>query len=119
MTSRIFAAAAAAAVLALSLSACAQQASAYGAWGAPDSQSDPGLQLGEDGTLSGNDGCNRLTGSFEVKDNTVTFGPIASTMMFCEGVDTWLGQAQTATVQGDVLTVLDQDGGEIGTLKRG
>ncbi|MBC9926642.1 MULTISPECIES: META domain-containing protein [unclassified Leucobacter] len=120
MKSRIFAAAAAAAVLALSLSACAQQASAYGTWGTPDSkqQNEPGLQLGEDGKVSGTDGCNRLVGTFEVDGDTVTFGPLASTMMFCEGVDTWLGKAVTATVKGDNLTVLDQDGAKIGTLKR-
>lgn len=120
MKSRIFAAAAAAAVLALSLSACAQQASAYGTWGTPDSkqQGEPGLQLGEDGKVSGTDGCNRLMGTFEVKGDTVTFGALASTMMFCEGVDTWLGKAVTATVKGDQLTIFDQDKSKIGTLKR-
>lgn len=120
MKSRIFAAAAAAAILALSLSACAQQASVVGTWGAPDStNSEPGLLLSEDGKVSGTDGCNRLMGSYEADGETVTFGPLASTLMFCEGVDTWLGKAVTGVVSGDQLTLSDQDGAEIGTLERG
>ena len=46
------------------------------------------------------------------------FGQLASTMMFCEGVDTWLSQAATATRQGATLTVLNDAGTPIGTLKR-
>lgn len=41
-----------------------------------------------------------------------------STMMFCEGVDTWLSQAHTGTVEGDTLTILNEQGDEIGTLER-
>jgi len=43
---------------------------------------------------------------------------MGSTMMYCEGVDTWLTQGTTAVVQGDALVVSDEDGKEIGTLDR-
>lgn len=39
----------------------------------------------EDGQLSGNVGCNGFGGEYELRGNTLTFGPIMSTLMFCEG----------------------------------
>ncbi|MCU0507400.1 MAG: META domain-containing protein [Anaerolineae bacterium] len=42
------------------------------------------LILAEDGTASGSDGCNRYTTNFVESENTLTFGPIAGTMMACE-----------------------------------
>ena len=39
-------------------------------------------------------------------------------MMACEGVDTWLSKAATGNVSGDTMTVLDDGGSTIGTLKR-
>ena len=38
------------------------------------------------GNLSGNVGCNGFGGEYTVDGNTLTFGPIMSTMMFCEEV---------------------------------
>lgn len=40
------------------------------------------------GKVTGSDGCNRITGAATVKDDTITFGDIASTKMACPGVDT-------------------------------
>jgi len=91
--------------------------SAVGTWGA-DAQGEPSLTLSEDGKLSGTDGCNRLTGSWTQDGATVDFGEVASTMMFCEGVDTWLVDLDTATVDGSTLRILDAEGTEIGTLDR-
>src|SRR6185369_10806025 len=51
-----------------------------------------------DGKLNGNVGCNGFGGDYEVKDDTLTLGPIMSTMMFCEGP---VGDQETGT-----LTVL-------------
>ncbi|BAU95680.1 hypothetical protein N24_1418 [Corynebacterium suranareeae] len=39
-------------------------------------------------------------------------------MMFCEGVDAWLGSATRAEIEGDSLHLFDQDGTEIGTLSK-
>jgi len=91
---------------------------AAGTWGT-DAEGEPQLVLGEDGSLSGTDGCNRLSGSWTQDGATVDFGQVASTMMFCEGVDTWLVDLATGTVEGSTLHVLDADGVEIGTLTRG
>jgi heat shock protein HslJ len=54
---------------------------------APSSLPDrePYLAFGQDGRVSGADGCNRLTGSYTTKDNGITFGPMASTQMACAG----------------------------------
>ncbi|NUU17963.1 META domain-containing protein [Cellulomonas humilata] len=76
------------------------------------------LELADDGALSGSDGCNQLTGAWEIDGSEVDFGDLGSTMMACEDVDTWLSGAGSATVSGDELTVLDADGTEIGTLER-
>ncbi|MBP1327365.1 heat shock protein HslJ [Leucobacter exalbidus] len=110
---------AASALVALTLTGCSSSSGdVTGSWGDAETQGQPALELGTDGKLSGTDGCNRLMGDYTEKDGGVEFGQIASTMMFCEGVDTWLGKAATATVSGDKMTVLDKDGAEIGTLKR-
>lgn len=39
----------------------------------------------ENGTVSGNSGCNNYNGSYELDGNNIKFGEIASTMMYCEG----------------------------------
>lgn len=91
--------------------------SAVGTWGATE-QGQPNLDIAEDGTVSGSDGCNQLSGTWEESDEGVTFGPLAATQMFCEDVDTWLSMASSATVDGDQLVVKDEDGATIGTLDR-
>jgi len=48
----------------------------------------------------------------------IEFGPLASTLMACEGVDTWLGSATAATIDGSTMTLTDQGGKTIGTLER-
>jgi heat shock protein HslJ len=47
----------------------------------------PHLVFGTGGRLSGADGCNRLTGPYTVKDNGVTFGQIAGTLMACPNTE--------------------------------
>ncbi|PPG32360.1 META domain-containing protein [Pseudoclavibacter sp. RFBB5] len=111
----------AAAALLLLTGCAAPAASAAGTWGTPNSsgQGEPGLNLADDGKVTGNDGCNRLMGEWTETDGTVEFGALASTMMFCEGVDTWLLGASTAEVDGDSLVVFNEAGDQIGTLPRG
>lgn len=83
-----------------------------------DSDRKPYLELSEDGTVSGTDGCNRLMGSWTVDGSLVSFERLASTRMACEGVDTWLAAAASATLEGDTLMVFDAGGKLIGSLVR-
>ncbi|WP_449282347.1 META domain-containing protein [Leucobacter sp.] len=113
----------AAALLALSACAASPAAGVVGVWGDPDAQGRPSLEFtaGADdsaGEYSGTDGCNRVGGAYTVNDRAVDLGMMRSTLMFCEGVDTWLSQARTAQLEGDVLTFLDEGGQQIGSLER-
>lgn len=115
------AALATAATAALLLSACAGGASAgiEGVWGDPDTEGAPSLEFLADGTYAGTDGCNRLGGDYtQADDGTIDLGIMRSTMMYCEGVDTWLVQAHEATLISDELVFHDEQGAEIGTLAR-
>ena len=76
------------------------------------------LALGLTGCSTGTDGCNRLVGTWSMSGDAVEFGTFASNLMACEGVDTWLGGASTATVAGSTMTIQDADGDELGTLER-
>ncbi|SEA32232.1 META domain-containing protein [Leifsonia sp. 21MFCrub1.1] len=88
-----------------------------GRWGST-SAGQPNLDIQNDGTFAGSDGCNTLSGKGQIDGDEITFGPIAATLMACENVDTWLSKAATGNVSGDTMTVLDGSGSTIGTLKR-
>lgn len=88
-----------------------------GTWGST-AQSSPNLTFAAEGTVTGTDGCNRLTGSWSVDGDVVRLGPLASTRMYCEGVDTWLSHASEVVVNGTTLDVSDDTGARIGTLER-
>lgn len=108
-------------VLAACTDSAGAAASPVGAWGDPTDPTDPSrpsLVLAEDGRLSGTDGCNRLTGSWTVDGTTLTFSALASTMMFCEGVDTWLLGAAAADLVAGSLVIRDSSGTVLGTLER-
>lgn len=89
-----------------------------GVWGDPDAERTPSIVFAEDGSLSGTDGCNRLVGSWTADGDTVEFGPLASTRMACEGVDTWLSGGVSGTWTHTSLVIRDGDGAQIGTLER-
>ena len=101
---------------------------AIGAWGNPTGMTtgwviEPSLNLAADGTLTGSDSCNRLHGSWSDDDGTITFHDVVSPGMVCgaedpESFDTWLSGLASGAVDGDVLTILDAGGTEIGTLDR-
>jgi heat shock protein HslJ len=46
----------------------------------------PALVLADDNNMTGNGGCNNIWSEFVALDGEITFGPVASTMMFCEGL---------------------------------
>lgn len=88
-------------------------------WGS-EKPGQPNLVLAADdaftGTVAGTDGCNRLAGRWRLDGGVVRFTQMASTMMYCEGVDTWLSQAASAEVRGKTMYVFDRGGNSIGTL---
>ena len=87
---------------------------------------DTSIEFKSDGTLSGNVGCNGFGGDFKVDGDTLTFGSIVSTMMFCEGPG---GDQETAALavihesakfvlDGDSLTITSADGNSVLVLAR-
>jgi heat shock protein HslJ len=46
----------------------------------------PILNLDENGRMTGHGGCNNIFSDFTAADGSISFGPIASTRMFCEGL---------------------------------
>ena len=55
---------------------------------------------------------------FPTVDGSIVFGPLASTRMACDGVDTWLQHASTAVITGDLMEIFDDGGAPIGELHR-
>jgi len=76
----------------------------------------------QDGTASGNAGCNDYTGSYEITEDTLIFGEeFAVTMMFCEGPGGEIEQSYLATlptvagwsVDGYTLQLSDVEGTDV------
>lgn len=86
---------------------------------APVGPRPPTLEFFEPGRVSGTGGCNRITGGYTVDGDTISFGPLASTMMACaeEGVmeqeRAYVQQLETVdrfSIEGDTLTLTADDG---------
>lgn len=90
-----------------------------GTWG-EDEEGEAFLRVKDDGSLSGNDGCNGFSGSYSLSDDgsTLTFEDVAGTLRGCPDVDTWLSDTKTADLDDDTLTFFDEDDEEIGSLPR-
>jgi heat shock protein HslJ len=54
----------------------------------------------DDGTVSGKGGCNQYTGTYTEADGTLTFGPLASTMMMCDDAAMAVETAYFAALDG-------------------
>lgn len=92
--------------------------SVEGSWGDVSDSSAPSLDFAAGGRVSGTDGCNRLMGHWTQDGATVTLIDMASTMMFCQEIDTWLSTAATAEIDGETLALFNENGDQIGTLQR-
>jgi heat shock protein HslJ len=88
---------------------------------------DASVIFGEDGTISGNVGCNSFGGDYKVAGNKIAFGPISSTLMMC--ADTAIADQETAVLNtltetvtfvsaGDTLTITSADGSSVIVLAR-
>ncbi len=91
---------------------------------APDVETS--INFGADGKLVGDVGCNAFNGGYEVDGDKITFGPLVSTLMFCEGP---AGEQETAVfnvffettsfaLDGDTLTITSADGSSVVVLAR-
>jgi heat shock protein HslJ len=91
---------------------------------APDVETS--IDFGADGMLSGNVGCNSFGGEYSVDGDTITFSPITSTLMFCEGpvgdqetvTLNVLFETATFTLEADTLTITSADGESSIVLER-
>ena len=87
---------------------------------------DTSIMFTEDGRVEGNVGCNGFGGDYTMDGNTITFGPIVSTLMLCEGpvgdqeTTTLNVLAETATfvIEGDTATITSADGSSVIVLER-
>ena len=79
-----------------------------------------------DKQMNGNVGCNGFGGDYTVKGDALEFGPVMSTMMFCEGP---VGEQELATLavlkesatfvlDGNMLTITSADGASVIVLER-
>lgn len=83
-----------------------------------DNQREPSLILAsEENRLSGSDGCNRIMGSFQLREDKLKFSRIASTMMACpQGMETaqavhfMLEKVRYWQIEGQHLELADVDG---------
>ncbi|MEH0933791.1 hypothetical protein [Micromonospora psammae] len=81
----------------------------------------PHVELRDDGEWRGSDGCNGEGGRWvagPAGDLLATSGP--STLIGCDNISVgfWLSNASRAGLDGDVLVLLDAQGGETGRLQR-
>jgi heat shock protein HslJ len=76
------------------------------------------IEFSSDGKLTGNVGCNGFGGDYKMAGDTITFGPIISTMMACENpiaeqefavLKTFTEKA-SYTLNADTLTITSADG---------
>jgi len=120
------------------LTACASSSSLYGTtWKLVSygpaanplnatSGDETALTFGNDGKLSGNIGCNSLFGNFKVSGNSITFGPIASTLMACDdalmqqeiAVTQVLAEKAIFSLENSRLTVTSQNGETLVTFEQ-
>lgn len=90
-----------------------------GAWGIEERGQTSLEFVLEDFRVSGSDGCNRVFGSWELnEDGSVELKQMASTMMFCQDVETWMSGASTVNVIDGVLVVTNAEATVIGSLER-
>jgi heat shock protein HslJ len=84
------------------------------------------LQFQAGGRVSGSDGCNRITGTYQLKGDRVTFGQMAGTQMACLNPSGTEGPFRDAlkgatrlTVAGDRLELFDAPGTRLAAFTAG
>lgn len=79
----------------------------------------------KEGQMGGNVGCNGFGGEYSVEGDTITFGPVVSTMMYCEAVAEQesgtlavFHEETTFAFDGNRLTITSADGSSAVVLER-
>ncbi|MDR6971556.1 META domain-containing protein [Leifsonia shinshuensis] len=111
--------AAAIVVALLMLTGCTPQPSSDvpGKWGSTD-PGEPNLIIDSDGSYTGSDGCNTMSGKGTISGTTIELGTVATTQKACADVDTWMSTAESGKADGNTMIVYDSSGKKIGTLQR-
>ena len=81
------------------------------------SGTDAGLNFNDDGTLTGNSGCNGLGGNYKAEGDQVTFSDVVSTLMACDearmaqegAFHQVLTETATFNIEGNTLTITNND----------
>jgi len=81
--------------------------------------------LFQDGTVSGNGGCNNYSGTYETSGPELTIGPLASTMMACPSPQMELesaflaamGETASYAIEGEELVLSDVGGAEVARFR--
>ncbi len=76
-----------------------------------------GITLNEDGTVTGNSGCNGFGGNYKVEGDQITFDQIVSTLMACDDprmaqedvVHQVLTDTASFKIEGNTLTLTNND----------
>ena len=87
-----------------------------GKWSSPET-GEPFLDFAENGDLSGSDGCNVIKTTWEVDGDKVLISSFVAGQKACPG-DQWLANATSATIDGNVMKVMDGEGEVIGGLEK-
>ncbi|WP_019136603.1 META domain-containing protein [Cellulomonas massiliensis] len=80
-------------------------------------QADAWLRFDGDGQLVGKAGVNRVRGTWTLEGDTLTFGPVVSTMMAGPPGPTAVEQAVTALLAGPLVLRTEDDGAPLGALE--
>lgn len=89
-----------------------------GKWISTKEGSSAFLQFGEDGTLTGTDGGNRISTTWGTDESGTVIKPFATTQRAVMGMEAWVGRAHRVEVDGDRLNVFDHGGNSLGALAR-
>jgi len=81
--------------------------------------SDKGLELtfdAESNSFSGKTECNGISGNYTINDNSISFGPIIATRMYCEGkmdaeknISDALSKASMYRIENNLLVFTDRE----------
>lgn len=87
-----------------------------GMWGNAG-EGKPFLNVADDGSFEGSDGCNGFAGVWsQDAEGVIVFTDVVADTKPCDGVDTWLAQGRQAFVLNDYLYIQDAAGSTIGGL---
>lgn len=76
------------------------------------------LKFGDDGSVSGSDGANRIATTWTGDGSGATVESFLTTQRAVQGMERWVGRTHRVEADGDELTAFDQSGTHLGVLIR-